>query len=230
MLITAVEQRFKPFATPVPLAPYTCTTISDKLVELVNNSTLKSTHNWREPFFAAIVEILNAFRIERPLVSNASANPFDALKTWMSVRIITISVRPFMILARAGLGLPVAFQPGVYRFWNKKRAQRNANRFKQMELCVATCAGLQNDLIGWEKDAAENNILNSVEILRLMSSTTDIQAFEAAENTHNESFEKIRTSKISVSGKDAVYIRILKGFTGAMAHWHLRSKRYSVKA
>ncbi|RPA81049.1 hypothetical protein BJ508DRAFT_326880 [Ascobolus immersus RN42] len=231
MLITAVERRFKPLDTSVPLPPYACTTVTDKFVALVNNSSLQSAHEWRQPLFDAVLDILHAFRVERPLLTNANANPYIALQTWMSVRIITISVRPFMILARAGLGLPADYQPSKCAlFFNRKKAERNAAEMKQMELAVATCTGLQNDLIGWEKDAAENNILNSVEILRLMPATTDIQAFEAAENTHNEGFEKICESKLQVNGKEAVYVSILKGFTGAMAHWHMRAKRYATTA
>ena len=231
MLITAVEQRLKLLETHIPLPPYACTTVTDKFVALVNNSCLHSPYEWRQPLFASILETLNAFRSERPLVTEAYSDPYNALKTWMSLRNISISIRPFMILARAGLGLPATYQPGKFlRLWDHKKAEKNVSEMKQMELAVATCIGLQNDLIGWEKDAADKNILNSVEILRLIPSVSSRQAFDAVEDTHNKGFERIRDTGPQVSGKDAIYVSILKGFTGAMAQWHLRAKRYSTTA
>ncbi|KAK6525176.1 hypothetical protein TWF694_005322 [Orbilia ellipsospora] len=134
---------------------------------------------WRRSFLDAIMEILYAFEGERPLLDQFQKEEKVKLSDWMVLRMVTISARPFMILARASLGLSPTLSSLGNTF--KQSASKTHKRSDSIETIttsmeweedisklevLAQCAmGLENDILGWEKDHAENNILNSVEIL-----------------------------------------------------------------
>lgn len=87
-----------------------------------------------------------------------------------------------MVLARASLGLPPTLSPAGNTFQanasqppSRRGRSDSAQTFtpdleweddiSRLELFAQCAMGLQNDILGWEKDHAEENILNSVEIL-----------------------------------------------------------------
>ncbi|EPS45161.1 hypothetical protein H072_820 [Dactylellina haptotyla CBS 200.50] len=160
------------------------------LRDLVDQTELKTAstidfdeHTWRRSFLDAIMEILYAFEGERPLLAQfKEGNEFVQLSDWMVLRVVTISARPFMVLARASLGL----QPNLSTLGNtlKSGASGAVTRrgrsdsaqtytpdleweddISRLEILAQYAMGLENDILGWEKDHAEQNILNSVEIL-----------------------------------------------------------------
>lgn len=80
-------------------------------------------------------------------------------------------MRPFLILARADLGL----SPTVSRFGDPLHAgyahlvaRANAARIDpltKVECHLQLVMGLQNDILGWEKDSLAENPLNAIQIL-----------------------------------------------------------------
>ncbi|KAF3919242.1 hypothetical protein AA313_de0208145 [Arthrobotrys entomopaga] len=134
---------------------------------------------WRRSFLDAIMEILYAFEGERPLLEQFQRDENVKLTDWMVLRMVTISARPFMILARASLGLSPTlsslgntFKKSTHTKHKKSDSIETITTSMEWEEDIsklevlAQCAmGLENDILGWEKDHAENNILNSVEIL-----------------------------------------------------------------
>ncbi|KAK6500191.1 hypothetical protein TWF481_010541 [Arthrobotrys musiformis] len=149
----------------------------------VNNMEIEDQDGWRRCFLDAIMEILYAFEGERPLLNQfKKSDEHVKLTDWMVLRIVTISARPFMVLARASLGL----QPSLSQAGNTargtgldiptRRGRSDSARtvtpdleweeeISRLEVLAQYAMGLQNDILGWEKDHAEENILNSVEIL-----------------------------------------------------------------
>ncbi|KAF3932048.1 hypothetical protein ABW20_dc0104722 [Dactylellina cionopaga] len=138
---------------------------------------------WRRSFLDVIMEILYAFEGERPLLDQFKKGEENVkLADWMVLRLVTISARPFMVLARASLGL----QPNLSPFGNtirstvsglptRRQRSDSAQTFtpdleweediSRLEVLAQCAMGLENDILGWEKDHTERNILNSVEIL-----------------------------------------------------------------
>lgn len=129
------------------------------------------------------MEILYAFEGERPLLNQFGAGVEKVkLVDWMVLRLVTISARPFMVLARASLGLQPTLSPGgntvksmLAGSFTRRGRSDSAQTFtpdleweedvSRLELLAQCAMGLENDILGWEKDHAEENILNSVEIL-----------------------------------------------------------------
>ncbi|KAF3922452.1 hypothetical protein AA313_de0206799 [Arthrobotrys entomopaga] len=175
---------------PIPDSRVTQTSMA--LRTLVEQTELKPAfapevddeHIWRRSFLDAIMEILYAFEGERPLLHQFKKGDGEMVKLsdWMILRVVTISARPFMVLARASLGI----QPTLSSHGNALKSmssgipsRRNRSDSAQtytpdleweddisrLEVLAQCAMGLENDILGWEKDHAEQNILNSVEIL-----------------------------------------------------------------
>ncbi|KAK6515060.1 hypothetical protein TWF506_007411 [Arthrobotrys conoides] len=188
----AIEEIKRVFNSQEPLDPGSrVTRTSFALRDLVQQTELRSANapetenqdNWRHSFLDAIMEILYAFEGERPLLNQfKKGDDHVKLTDWMVLRVVTISARPFMVLARASLGL----QPGLSQVGNTakgisldaptRRGRSDSARtftpdleweeeVSRLEVLAQCAMGLENDILGWEKDHAEENILNSVEIL-----------------------------------------------------------------
>ncbi|KAK6355922.1 hypothetical protein TWF718_000300 [Orbilia javanica] len=188
----AIEEIKRVFTSQEPLNPDSrVTQTSFALRDLVRQTELKPANGieaenqdtWRHSFLDAIMEILYAFEGERPLLNQfKKAEDHVKLADWMVLRVVTISARPFMVLARASLGL----QPGLSQAGNTakgisldtptRRGRSDSARtftpdleweeeISRLEVLAQCAMGLENDILGWEKDHAEENILNSVEIL-----------------------------------------------------------------
>ncbi|CAZ85945.1 unnamed protein product [Tuber melanosporum] len=131
---------------------------------------MNDDHLWRPIFREAVREVIMGFRAERPLLGKNSASKID-LTEWMRVRIITISVRPFMIITRASLGLDPTLSPfgnplaADYQDLLLTSKKSNRNNLAKVECLLQLIMGLQNDIIGWEKDHKTKTPLNTVEIL-----------------------------------------------------------------
>ncbi|EWC44164.1 hypothetical protein DRE_06989 [Drechslerella stenobrocha 248] len=142
------------------------------------------TLGWRRCFLDAIMEILYAFEGERPLLDQFQRGEEKVkLADWMMLRLVTISARPFMVLARASLGQRPALSPvgntvksAVATGASTRRGRSDSAQtftpdleweddVSRLEVLAQCAMGLENDILGWEKDHAEENILNSVEIL-----------------------------------------------------------------
>lgn len=209
-----------------------------------NHSTGQNV--WKQDLLTEIKAILNAFRNERPLMRLGQHMTSRSLMDWMRVRLVTISCRPFMVLAKASLRIPTSVDPlsAIPKQSSRKiidSAKSPNFECLKLELLVQTVAGLQNDIIGWEKDHRQKNYMNCIEILRLRK-VQKRAAFSTAVRTHNlamhemlgqvDEYSQGLVVQMQESGMkpeidaEMRYLEALVGFTHGMAAWHSRAKRY----
>ncbi|KAF3909858.1 hypothetical protein ABW21_db0205535 [Orbilia brochopaga] len=140
----AIEEIKRVFNSELPSDPESrVVQTSFALRDLVDRTELHQSSSsgatgasWRRSFLDAIMEILYAFEGERPLLDQfAKGDGKVKLADWMVLRLVTIS--------------DLEWEEDVSR----------------LEVLAQCAMGLENDILGWEKDHAEENILNSVEIL-----------------------------------------------------------------
>jgi hypothetical protein len=172
--------------------------------------------DWKLGFWHEVGTVVRALQSEKPLHGQRFS-----MNEWIRLRILTISARPFMVLARAGLGLPTDLNDIA-----------TSPRINQMQVLVQSVTGLQNDLLGWQKDHVEKNPMCVVEIM-IRDGTPNLEAFEATLLAHNDvvrallNLAELPSQNENVEGWGA-YVRILIGFCHAMATWMLESNRYRV--
>lgn len=176
----------------------------------------------------------------------------------MRLRMITISVRPFLILTRADLGL----MPTVHKAGNPLATSgcnlpgpSNLSYLRKIETLLQLIMGLQNDILGWEKDAVTNNPLSAIQIqIAEKGSRSTVQVVVKTADTHNELVkqcmkyaellwekpgvnEGVRFGRLGdwgsvgeVEEREKVkrYLQLILGFANGMAMWMAVSKRYMV--
>ncbi|KAF8418980.1 hypothetical protein EV426DRAFT_709489 [Tirmania nivea] len=156
---------------------------------------------WRQNIIACVQEIIHAFTIERPLFN---AGKKVMLGDWMSLRVVTISARPFMILARASLnilgGMSRLGNPLLndYQMYTGEPTE-GETELVCLETTLQCILGLQNDILGWEKDNAEDLHLNCVQILiaQAKDSTTSIDTYKLSLTTAVEAHNQLVISAVS---------------------------------
>ena len=140
------------------------------------------------------------------------------MRDWLELRVITISARPFMVLLRASLGLPSALDTTAYCHIN------------QMQVLVQAILGLQNDILGWQKDHEEGNALNAVEIL-IQDGKRPKDAMVQILDAHNDIVQLLlilaRPPYLDTTWM--TYIRTILSSCNAMAEWMLSSRRYQTQ-
>jgi Terpene synthase family 2, C-terminal metal binding len=144
-----------------------------------------------------------------------------------------------MVLVRASLGLPCNLDYDTDR--------TSDDRIHQVQTLVQSVLGLQNDLLGWEKDHKTNNPLNAVEVL-IRGGMEASDAYSEVIQSHNHlmrvllqvarqlmfSSTKVTHSTGFLAHKVYLFaaltnIQIMVGFGSAMAEWMLSSRRYMVQ-
>jgi hypothetical protein len=141
-----------------------------------------------------------------------------------------------MVLVRASLNLPCNLDYGIDR--------TSDNRIHQIQTLVQAVLGLQNDLLGWEKDHRTQNPLNAVEVL-IRDGVEASDAFSEVLQSHNHLMRILlrATRQLIVSSTEMrtadpvaheaylfaslANLRITVGFGSAMAEWMLSSRRYT---
>ncbi|KAI5820136.1 hypothetical protein BZA77DRAFT_240289 [Pyronema omphalodes] len=142
---------------------------------------------WRQSFMDAVCEVLVAFREERPLLSSDTISMAD----WMRLRAITISVRPFLILARTDLGLSPAVSAlgnplsPEYEYILASNDDTKVSCLRKVECMLQIIMGLQNDILGWEKDFKQKNPLSAIQVL-IANGSKHSSAIGRVVNAHNE--------------------------------------------
>ena len=132
-----------------------------------------------------------------------------------------------MVLARASLGLSPSPTIPLYSC---------AHQFPlitQLQSLTQIILGLQNDILGWEKDHLACNPLNAIAVL-IRDGYDATAAFEQVLLAHNDLVGRL--TKLAGQMKRDVgdwrelgqYGRVLSGFGNAMAEWMLCSGRYQV--
>lgn len=172
--------------------------------------------DWKLHFWYEVGIVVKALQDEKPLHGRNFA-----MSEWIRLRILTISARPFMVMARAGLGLPTSLSD----------TSRVSSRISQMQVLVQSILGLQNDLLGWQKDHVEDNPMCCVEILIRYGKGLE-KAFAETLGAHNEivrallAFTELGGSLNGASDGWSMYVKFLVSFCEALANWMMVSKRY----
>lgn len=220
--------------------------------------------NWRSSFIIRILEILQGFDEERPLLQSKGSGSKIALRDWMNVRVVTISMRPFMVLARANFGLPTNLCGAGFPLDSKAlcSADRifpelnlNDQLLHRIETITQCITGLQNYILGWEKDHTTRNPLNAIEILidQGLSPVTSVANVISIHNTLVSSIIRLTHAvetaleepkgDISQPAGGSIYspdpnsklfsenltkyIELLLGFGPGLAMWSANCKRYN---
>jgi hypothetical protein len=198
----------------------------DAFREAVQSTTLflsekPSNDTWKTVFWAEVLTVCKALKAEQPFLTTPLS-----MQDWLSLRVVTISARPFFVLFRAGLDLPCDMR--------EQLSSSNGN-LARMQLILQSVLGLQNDIIGWEKDHRQSHRLNCIEIL-IGSDDPPRHAFRAGLDAHNELlmlFLALRQRYLIDIAKRSTnltaelkYVDLLTNFGHAMADWMISCGRY----
>ena len=172
---------------------------------------------WKVDFWLEVLSVIRALQAEKTLGLSFS------MRDWIQLRLITISARPFMVLVRASLGLPATLNFA-------------SPRINQIEVIVQVVMGLQNDLIGWQKDHTEDNHMNAVEVLIRQGYSRE-DGFTETLAAHNDlmrsllCLSELDSTSIGDCPKNSwtMYICTIISFCEAMAEWMLTSRRYRME-
>lgn len=133
-----------------------------------------------------------------------------------------------MLLARVSIGLPcdLTICPGIV---------------SEIQTIIQAILGLQNDLLGWQKDFQTDNPLNAVQVL-IRDGGSAHTAYKAVLQMHNSLVRTLvhranlafgyslrrdtQEGKFHDPKAWELYIRVLVNFGNAMAKWMLGSRRY----
>ncbi|KAH0542451.1 hypothetical protein FGG08_003122 [Glutinoglossum americanum] len=225
-----------------PLSPGNseCMRVMNAFHHAVSTTTLRSVRgnsnavvaeSWKSHFWREILTVVKALQAEGSLRGRNFS-----MREWMDIRLLTISARPFMVLVRASLDLPCNLDYGTDR--------TNDDRIHQVQTLVQAVLGLQNDILGWEKDHQTKNPLNAVEVL-IRDGAEAKDAFCEVLQSHNHLMNALLQvarqivpssaemhSPGSVAREAYLFatlanLRVTVGFGSAMAEWMLSSRRYT---
>ena len=146
------------------------------------------------------------------------------MREWMAQRIITISTRPFVVLFRASCSLPTDLS---------RPFLSTSSTLSQLQLLLQALLGLQNDILGWEKDHRQSNPLNAVEVL-ISHGMPIAPAFHTVMDAHNDlmrlyvalAAEYLNETTGPLKEQAKVYVALLTNCGNAMATWMMSCGRY----
>ena len=147
----------------------------------------------------------------------ASASPNSTLHTLIknkSLYIYTHSIaRPLLVLLQASFGLPVSSRT------------LTTGPLENLPLIL----GLQNDLLGFDKDFATGNPLSAVQLL-IRDLMEKKKALVRVVGHHNRLVAEMMAEVDRFEGTDAEkgYVAAASGWPNAMAKWMLSCQRYKV--
>jgi hypothetical protein len=177
--------------------------------------------DWKTVFWEEVSIVCKALLNEQPFLEQDLC-----MQDWLALRIVTISARPFFVLFRAGLGLPLHLNSSL---------GSADNSLIKMQFIMQSILGLQNDIIGWEKDHKAGHKFNAVEIL-VNKGILPVQAFDKVLSSHND-LMKLFVSLRKQYMKDIIHSRqesltelqnleLITNFGHAMVQWMVGCGRY----
>ncbi|KAI9891535.1 MAG: hypothetical protein M1814_002658 [Vezdaea aestivalis] len=174
---------------------------------------------WKKSFWREVLGVVEALQAEENLGYRFT------LKQWLDLRVVTISARPMMVLVRMSLGLRTDLGQSTL-------CDPCPPEICQIEGITQAVLGLQNDIIGWDKDVQKSNQLNAIEVL-VRNGLSRQEAFREMMDLHNKLVSMGSTVALS-SGKKSrqkwtLYLRTLSTFQRGMANYMLMAKRYLVE-
>ena len=133
-------------------------------------------------------------------------------------------MRPLLLLLRASLAAPICKG-------HSTDAAMNAMLLPRPLVNLPLVLGLQNDLLGFKKDQACNNLKSAVMIL-LRDGVPPTIAYQRVVSLHNSLVDSMLCAaeeyKQSGSNAEQLYVDTAMAITNAMALWMLNCQRYAV--
>ncbi|KAI9923920.1 hypothetical protein MW887_008225 [Aspergillus wentii] len=140
----------------------------------------------------------------------------NTLETYMGIRNRTIGLDPFFVLIRS------IFHPSEY-----------LDELALLQKTVCTVNGLQNDLVGLDKDLKEGELMNAVVVLQGQDHQALLDTTQTVCLMHNKHILDAMdiSQQLQMKMKDqngAMFASILLAFTETHFKWCTLAKRYQV--
>jgi len=211
---------------------------------------------WKSSFRLRILELSEGYKAERALVEKSQAGGKIVVREWLSVRMISISIRPFWVFVRMSFNLDPELCPalgslGIFGAdtniisqglteeeqdlelldWN---TGGGADQFSDFEFLNQLIMGIQNDIIGFEKDHLLSYPLNIISVLHSQGVPLH-RAMERMIKLNRVAVEKAmgmlpELEKKWGRGSEISYCRSILGELPSYAKWTRDSMRYRLPA
>ena len=230
--------------------------VSEALFKLIQSTKLyqagdnyceaQAEGNWRSSVITGILEVVRGFDEELILLQRMRSEGKICLQEWMNTRVVTIAARIIMIFARADMGLPTKLSTAGFKLEQGgcvHVSQDNVEGlFERIEILVQCIMGIENEIFGWEKDHANSNPLNVVEIL-IEQGFSALAAMNDAIEVHNVLTDRILElaevlkKKMSLeedrnhtgnylNEKWSRYLDLVIGMPHGLMAWSITTRRY----
>ncbi|KAK4891167.1 hypothetical protein LTR27_010241 [Elasticomyces elasticus] len=192
---------------------------ADDVMVVILNDDECAEEGWKLHLWAEVHTCCQALKAEQSFRGRKIS-----MREWMAQRIITISTRPFMVLFRAQLDLPTDLTVSL---------ASGSEKLGQLQLLLQAVLGLENDILGWEKDHQEQNPLNAIEVL-ISGGEHKSGAFHKVLDAHNDlmrvylalAVEYLAEIEGSESAQARRYLACMGSCGHAMAEWMMSCGRY----
>ncbi|KAM0796521.1 hypothetical protein BDR22DRAFT_522200 [Usnea florida] len=161
---------------------------------------------WKEIFWSEVATVARALLAEQDLDEERFT-----MQEWLDLRIVTISARPLLVLLQASFGLPATTETLV------PAPLRN----------LPLVLGLQNDILGFDKDFVSGNSLSAVQLL-IRDGMEKKQALLRIVNLHNRLVAEMMLGAEGFGGSESEknYVAVASSWPNAMAQWMVSCERY----
>ncbi|CAF9907068.1 MAG: hypothetical protein ALECFALPRED_003056 [Alectoria fallacina] len=134
---------------------------------------------------------------------------------WLDLRVVTISARPLLVLLGASCGLSVTSDT------------LTAGPLTNLPLIL----GLENDILGFDKDHNANNPLSAVQLL-IRDGLIKKRSLLRIADRHNSLVKELVMARNQFRGSEAerFYVNTAASWPNAMIEWMLSCERYKVNA
>lgn len=161
---------------------------------------------WKETFWSEVATVARALLAEQDLDEERFT-----MQEWLDLRVVTISARPLLVLLQASFGLPATSQTLL------PAPLRN----------LPLILGLQNDILGFDKDFVSGNSLSAVQLL-IRDGMEKKKALLRIVGLHNRLVAEMLLGTQGFEGSDSEknYVAAASAWPNAMAQWMVSCERY----
>ncbi|KAF6240471.1 hypothetical protein HO173_001139 [Letharia columbiana] len=161
---------------------------------------------WKEVFWSEVATVARALLAEQDLDDQKFT-----MQEWLDLRVLTISARPLLVLLQASFGLPASSGPLVI------------GPLKNLPLIL----GLQNDILGFDKDFSSGNPLSAVQLL-IRDGMDKKNALLRIVGLHNRLVMEMTVDAEDFDGTDQErdFVTAASRWPNAMALWMVSCERY----
>jgi len=188
--------------------------------DIANSAADYHDEEWKSEFWAEVRTCCVALKTEQLLYGRKVQ-----VREWLAHRVITIGSRPLFVLFRQTLGLPCTLSVPLVS---------TPKLLGQMQTILQAVLGLQNDILGWEKDHKQGHPLNAIEIL-ISHGMPMMDAYQTVTDAHNDLIRILvalradalnETMRREGSDRGTTYVELLINCGHALAEWMMKCRRY----